>query len=87
MKDNPAVPLVDEPALMPARRRRRVKPGRLATPYVLLLPALVVIVACSDIRSTGSSRSRSRSTEFLELIAHEGQWIGLDNYPEILGDR
>ena len=65
---------------MPARRRRRVKPGRLATPYLLLIPALVVIG-----RVLGYPLYRLVTLSFQEyglpeLIAHKGQWIGLDNY-------
>ena len=43
MKDHSAVPLTVEPALVPARRRRRLQAGRHVTPYLLLIPALVVI--------------------------------------------
>ena len=87
MKDNPAVPLVDEPALMPARRRRRVKPGRLVTPYVLLIPALVVIGGVLGYPLYRLVALSFQEYGIPELIAHKGQWIGLDNYREILGDR
>jgi N,N'-diacetylchitobiose transport system permease protein len=87
VKDETAVPLVVEPALVPARRRRRVKPGRLATPYLLLLPALAVIGAVLGYPLYRLVALSFQEYGLAELIAHEGRWIGLGNYSEILGDR
>jgi N,N'-diacetylchitobiose transport system permease protein len=87
VKDETAVPLVVEPALVPARRRRRVRPGRLATPYLLLLPALAVIGAVLGYPLYRLVALSFQEYGLAELIAHEGRWIGLGNYSEILGDR
>ena len=87
MKDNPAVPLVVEPALVPARRRRRVKPGHVATPYLLVLPALAVIVAVLGYPLYRLVALSFQQYGIPELIAHEGNWIGLDNFAQIFGDR
>ena len=86
MKDESAVPLVVEPALVPARRRRRVRPARLATPYLLLLPALAVITAVLGYPLYRLVALSFQEYGLPELIAHKGRWIGLDNYTEVLGD-
>jgi N,N'-diacetylchitobiose transport system permease protein len=69
------------------RRRRRVRPGRLATPYLLLLPALAVIGSVLGYPLYRLVALSFQEYGLAELIAHEGRWIGLDNYSEILGDR
>ena len=71
---------------MPARRRRRVRPGRLATPYLLLLPALAVIAAVLGYPLYRLVTLSFQEYGLPELIAHKGRWIGLDNYTEVLGD-
>jgi N,N'-diacetylchitobiose transport system permease protein len=87
VKDHSAVPLVVEPALVPARRRRRVQAGRHVTPYLLLLPALVVIGGVLGFPLYRLVTLSFQEYGLPELIAHKGRWIGLDNYREILGDR
>ena len=87
MKDETAVPLAVEPALVPARRRRRVRPGRAVSPYLLLLPALAVIVAVLGYPLYRLVALSFQEYGLAELIAREGRWIGLDNYETILGDR
>ena len=87
MKEQSAVPLVVEPAPLPARRRRRVKPGRIATPYLLLLPAFAVIVAVLGYPLYRLVALSFQEHGLPELIAHKGRWIGLDNYSTILGDH
>jgi N,N'-diacetylchitobiose transport system permease protein len=72
---------------VPARRRRRVNPRRVATPYLLLLPALAVIVAVLGYPLYRLVALSFQEYGLPELIAHEGRWIGLDNYATILGDR
>jgi N,N'-diacetylchitobiose transport system permease protein len=87
VKDHSAVPLAVEPATVPARRRRRGKPGRVVSPYLLLLPALAVIGAVLGYPLYRLVTLSFQEYGLPELIAHEGQWIGFDNYTEILGDR
>ena len=85
MKDNPAVPLIDEPVLVPARRR--VRAGHFATPYLLVLPAVAVIVGILGYPLYRLVALSFQEYGIAELISHEGRWIGLDNYEQILGDR
>jgi len=87
VKDEQAVPLAVEPALVPARRRSRVRAGRVATPYLLLLPALAVIASVLGYPLYRLVALSFQEYGLAELIAHEGRWIGLDNYTTILGDR
>ena len=87
MKDEQAVPLAVEPALVSARRRSRVRAGRVATPYLLLLPALAVIGSVLGYPLYRLVALSFQEYGLAELIAHEGRWIGLDNYSTILGDR
>jgi N,N'-diacetylchitobiose transport system permease protein len=87
VKDHSAVPLAVEPALGPARRRRRIQPGRHLTPYLLLIPALAVIGGVLGYPLFRLVTLSFQEYGLPELIAHKGHWIGLDNYREILGDR
>jgi N,N'-diacetylchitobiose transport system permease protein len=87
VKDHSAVPLAVEPALVPARRRRRIQPGRHLTPYLLLIPALAVIGGVLGYPLFRLVTLSFQEYGLPELIAHKGHWIGLDNYREILGDR
>ena len=87
MKDHSAVPLTVEPALVPARRRRRLQAGRRVAPYLLLIPALVVIGGVLGYPLYRLVTLSFQQYGLPELIAHKGKWIGLDNYREILGDR
>jgi N,N'-diacetylchitobiose transport system permease protein len=87
VKDHSAVPLAVEPALAPARRRRRIRVGRHVTPYLLLIPALAVIGGVLGYPLYRLVTLSFQEYGLPELIAHKGDWIGLDNYREILGDR
>jgi N,N'-diacetylchitobiose transport system permease protein len=87
VKEHSAVPLAVEPALGPARRRRRIQPGRHLTPYLLLIPALAVIGGVLGYPLFRLVTLSFQEYGLPELIAHKGKWIGLDNYREILGDR
>jgi N,N'-diacetylchitobiose transport system permease protein len=80
-------PLTVEPALVPARRRRR--PGRASrpAPYLLIAPALAVIVAVLGYPLYRLFTLSFQQYGLSELISQEGRWIGLDNYATILGDR
>jgi N,N'-diacetylchitobiose transport system permease protein len=87
VKDHSAVPLAVEPALVPARRRRRNRAGRHVAPYLLLIPALAVIGGVLGYPLYRLVTLSFQEYGLPELIAHQGKWIGLDNYREILGDR
>jgi N,N'-diacetylchitobiose transport system permease protein len=82
---HPALAL--EPALAPARRRRRLRLGRRVGPYVLLLPALAVIAAVLGYPLYKLFTLSFQQYGLAELIQHEGTWIGLDNYTQIVHDR
>ena len=64
-----------------------MRPGRHVTPYVLLIPALVVIGGVLGYPLYRLVTLSFQQYGLPELIAHKGEWIGLDNYQEILGDR
>ena len=63
-----------------------MRPARLATPYLLLLPALAVITAVLGYPLYRLVALSFQEYGLPELIAHKGRWIGLDNYTEVLGD-
>jgi N,N'-diacetylchitobiose transport system permease protein len=67
-------------------RRRRVRASHRLTPYVLLLPALAVIVAVLGYPLYRLVTLSFQEYGLRELIAHKGRWIGFGNYTEILGD-
>ena len=54
---------------------------------MLLIPALVVIGGVLGYPLYRLVTLSFQEYGLPELIAHKGQWIGLDNYREILGDR
>jgi N,N'-diacetylchitobiose transport system permease protein len=77
-------------ALGPIRRHRRLTRARVlrfAAPYLLIAPALVVIVAILGYPVYFLGRLSFERYGLPELIAHDGVWVGLDNFREILGDR
>jgi N,N'-diacetylchitobiose transport system permease protein len=76
-----------EPAARPARRRGRLRPGRALAPYALLAPAIAVIVAVLGYPLFRLVTLSFQKYGLFELIAHKGEWIGFDNYTQILGDR
>ena len=76
-----------EPAARPARSRARRHVGRALAPYALLLPALTVIVAVLAYPLYQLAALSFQKYGLFELIAHKGQWIGLDNYSQIVHDR
>ena len=76
-----------EPAARPARRRTG-RTGRVAiAPYLLLLPALAVIAAVLGYPLYKLVALSFQQYGLFELLAHEGRWIGFDNYSQILHDR
>ena len=82
-----AVPLTAEPAVVPARRRRRLRPGRRLGPYLLVLPTLAVIAAVLGYPLYKLFTLSFQQYGLPELIQHDGSWIGLDNYAHIVRDR
>jgi N,N'-diacetylchitobiose transport system permease protein len=75
-----------EPAPGSARRRRRRHLGRTALPYALLAPALAVIglvLAYPLYKLVALSLQRYG---LFELIRHQGRFVGLDNYSQIVRD-
>jgi N,N'-diacetylchitobiose transport system permease protein len=72
-----------------ARRRRRPLAARLrghAMPYVLLLPATVVIAAVLGYPLYYMVRLSFQHYGLFQLIRHEGVWIGTQNYATIFHD-
>jgi N,N'-diacetylchitobiose transport system permease protein len=76
-----------EPAERPACRRARVRPGRALAPYALVAPSLLVIAAVLAFPLYQLVALSFQKYGLFELIAHKGQWIGLDNYSTIFHDR
>jgi N,N'-diacetylchitobiose transport system permease protein len=76
-----------EPAARPARRRSRARLGSRLAPYGLLLPALAVIAGVLAYPLVQLVALSFQKYGLFELIAHDGQWIGLDNYSQIVHDR
>lgn len=56
-------------------------------PYALLAPAVAVIVAVLGYPLYQLVALSLQKYGLFELIAHKGEWIGLDNYATILQDR
>ncbi len=85
MSSETALPI--EPAARPARRRSRPRLARALAPYALLAPAIVVIVAVLGYPLYQLGALSFQQYGLFELIAHEGKWIGFDNYSQIFHDR
>jgi N,N'-diacetylchitobiose transport system permease protein len=84
VKDETAAAILAvEPAAQPARRRR---PGRALTPYALLVPAVAVIVAVLGYPLYQLVALSFQQYGLFELIAHDGSWVGLENYATIVRD-
>jgi N,N'-diacetylchitobiose transport system permease protein len=74
----------------PARRRRRswrVRLGRGASPYLLLAPATITIAAVLAYPLYYLATLSFQRYGLPELIAHEGTWIGIDNFTRIVHDE
>jgi len=77
-----------EPAL-PTRRRQRNLASRLqrgAAPYLLILPACLVIGAVLGYPLYFMGHLSLEHYGLFQLIRHQGEWIGLKNYSQILHD-
>ena len=59
----------------------------MTAPYALVLPALVVIVAVLGYPLYRLFTLSFQQYGLVELIQHQGTWIGLDNFQAILSDR
>ena len=78
-----------ELGLSARRRGRGLRAGIRdnVTPYLLLLPTVVVLVGVLAWPLYWLGRISFEHFGLEELIAHKGTWTGLDNYREILGNR
>jgi N,N'-diacetylchitobiose transport system permease protein len=73
----------------PSRRRRRslhVRVARGSAPYLLLAPAAVTIAAVLAYPIYFLGKLSFQRYGLPELIAHEGTWIGLDNFSRLVHD-
>jgi N,N'-diacetylchitobiose transport system permease protein len=90
MSHAPTAPVTPaaEPVALPARRRRHVgvRVGRGAVPYLLLAPAIAVIVAVLAYPLYLLGSLSLQEYGLFELIRHDGQFVGLDNYSTVLRD-
>jgi N,N'-diacetylchitobiose transport system permease protein len=84
-----APPATAVAAGQPARRRRRSWPLRARrglAPYLLLAPATITIAAVLAYPLYYLGKLSFQRYGLPELIAHQGTWIGLDNFSRILHD-
>jgi len=81
-----AAGLALEPALLRRRRRTRSRVVRGGAPYLLVLPAVFVIVAVLGYPLYFLVKLSFQQYGLTELIQHRGRWVGLDNYTAVLGD-
>ena len=72
-----------------SRRRRlsRARLLRLVTPYGLIAPATLVIGAVLAYPLYSLVRLSFQRYGLFQLIAHKGQWLGLDNYGTLVHDH
>jgi N,N'-diacetylchitobiose transport system permease protein len=78
---------VAEPALS-ARRRRPIvsRLGGVAAPYLLILPALLVIGAVLGYPLYFMGHLSLEHYGLFQLLRHKGEWVGTKNYSEIFHD-
>src|SRR3954465_3894820 len=75
-------------AVKPRRRRRsRERILDAATPYLLILPVVLVLTALLAYPIYRLVVLSLQRYQLFELIQHKGHWIGLDNYSSILHDQ
>jgi N,N'-diacetylchitobiose transport system permease protein len=77
---------VDAAGAALALRRRRFSVGRVAGPYLLLAPSIIVIGAILAYPLYFLVRLSFQHYGLFELIRHKGQWIGLHNFGTVLHD-
>jgi N,N'-diacetylchitobiose transport system permease protein len=83
----PAVPLPAAATAPPRRKRFRARrlPGH-AAPYLLILPAGIVIAGVLGYPLYLLVKLSFEKYDLPQIIAHRGVWVGLANYSQILGD-
>jgi N,N'-diacetylchitobiose transport system permease protein len=70
-------------------RRRRLtwaRAGRASVPYWLILPVVAALGAILGYPIYSLVRLSLQHYTLFELIAHKGQWVGLDNFRSVLED-
>jgi N,N'-diacetylchitobiose transport system permease protein len=71
-------------------RRRRLtwaRVGRSSVPYLLILPVVAALAAILGYPIYSLVRLSLQHYQLGELIRHQGQWIGLDNFSSVLHDQ
>lgn len=82
-----AVPAGTTPPAPPrARRRRTVNLGEKTIPYLLLAPAVVVMLVLLGWPAVQVIGISFRKLDLGELVRGEVVWLGLDNYTGVLSD-
>jgi N,N'-diacetylchitobiose transport system permease protein len=76
-----------EPAATPAPRQRSLRVGRTLAPYGLLLPAGIVIGGVLAYPLYLLVSLSFQHYGLFQLIRHQGEWVGLDNYRRIVHDH
>jgi N,N'-diacetylchitobiose transport system permease protein len=83
------VTVAESEVSLASRRRRRWSRHRVmgaVAPYALLAPAAVVLGAVLFYPLYLIARLSFEKYGLFELIRHQGKWIGLDNYTQIIHD-
>ena len=72
-----------------SRRRplSRARIARASVPYLLLLPVAAVLGAILGYPIYSLVRLSLQHYTLFELIRHQGQWVGLDNFSSVLHDQ
>jgi N,N'-diacetylchitobiose transport system permease protein len=71
-------------------RRRRLtwaRVGRSSVPYLLIFPVAAALAAILGYPIYSLVRLSLQHYTLFELIRHQGQWIGLDNFSSVLHDQ
>jgi N,N'-diacetylchitobiose transport system permease protein len=74
------------PRVIPRRTRRRAGIGQTALPYVLLAPALVLVLALLGWPTLQLLFISLRKLDLRELVTGKLVWVGFDNYAATLAD-
>lgn len=83
---NTAVPAGTSPPAPPRVRRRRLDLGEKTIPYLLLAPAVIVMLVLLGWPAIQVVGISFRQLDLGELVRGEVVWVGLDNYSKILAD-